>query len=154
MTSPVTILLLDEEPMLRRATALLLTNRGATVTAAANAEEAAALAAGRVYDVAVLDLAPGNPGAPAILARIRAQGIVPSRVITLCGGPAEARAAAEVGQVLEKPYAFERLLGAVFGARGRGRTRSGVFPRAPRASAARLTPRRSRRAARAARDPG
>ncbi|MFT3767560.1 MAG: response regulator [Minicystis sp.] len=158
MTSPVTILLLDEEPMLRRATALLLSNRGGSVTAAATPEEAVALAAARLYDVAIFDVASGGPSASEVLARIRAEGLVPRRVIAVCDGPLDPRAAEEIGEVLLKPYPFDRLLRAVFGSGGRSRTRSGIFPRTrPRGRAqatSRVTQRAPRRAARASRDRG
>ena len=158
MTSPVSILLLDEEPMLRRATALLLSNRGGSVTAAATPEEAVALAAARLYDVAIFDIAPGGPSASEVVARIRAGGLVPRRVIAVCDGPLDPREADEIGEILVKPYPFERLLRAVFGTGARCRTRSGVFPRArPRGRTqgqARVTQRVPRRAARAPRDRG
>ena len=153
MTSPPTILLLDEEPTLRRATALLLTNRGGVVTAA-TADEAGALARARLYDVAIFDTATSAVSASEILRRIRVGGLVPRRSIAVVRG-GEAEGATDFVAVLERPYAFDRLLTAVFGAAARTRTRSGVFPRAratPRAER-RVTARPSR-AARAGRDRG
>jgi len=161
MTSPVTILLLDAEPMLLRATALLLSNRGGSVTTAATPAEAVALAAARLYDVAILDIAPDGPGAPEVLAQVRAGGLVPRRVIAVCDAPIDPRAAAGIGAILQKPYPFDQLLHAVFGAEGR-RARTGASPRARAvpsaaraAASARLSPRGPRRrAARASRGPG
>jgi DNA-binding response OmpR family regulator len=167
MTSPVTILLLDDEPMLRRASALLLSNRGASVTMAATPDEAVALAAARLYDVAILDLSQGGARAADVVKRMRAAGVAPRRVITVCDAPPDPSAASDLGEVLQKPYPFDRLVRAVFGVGGRSRTYSGVFPRArahrvaPRdraerahASPARVTQRAPRRAARAARGRG
>lgn len=154
MISPPTILLLDEEPMLRRATALLLTNRGGVVTVAATADEAVALASERLYDVAIFDTATSAVSASEILRRIRDGGLVPRRSIAVVRG-GETEGATDFVAVLERPYAFDRLLTAVFGAAARTRTRSGVFPRAratPRAER-RVTARPSR-AARAGRDRG
>lgn len=152
MTSPPTILLFDEEPMLRRATALLLTNRGGVVTVAATADEAVALASTRLYDVAIFDTAGSALSAAAILERIREHGIIPRRSIAVVRS-GEADAAPELAMVLERPYAFDRLLAAVFGAPARSRTRSGVFPRARAVPRKRLSPRPGR-AARAGRDRG
>lgn len=158
MTAPVTILLLDDEPMLRRASALLLSNRGATVTMAATPDEALAHAATRLYDVAIIDLSNGGASAADVVARMRAAGVMPRRLITVHDAPVDPRAGGDLGEVLQKPYPFDRLLRVVFGVGGRSRTRSGVFPRArPRgrgAAAPRVTPRAPRRAPRAARGRG
>lgn len=151
MTSPVTILLLDDEPMLRRATAMLLSGRGGVVTAAATADEAVALSSERLYDVAIFDLSPPGPSAADVLARIRAGGLVPRRVIAVSSAPLDAPA---FTAVLGKPYPFDRLLRAVFGRGGRGRTRSGVFPRASAPQRRRVTRRGPRPAAKARRDRG
>jgi CheY-like chemotaxis protein len=166
MTSSVTILLLDDEPLLRRATALILERHGATVTAAGTADEAVALTRERLYDVAVFDVSPPGPSVSDILRRIRADGLVPRRVIAVSSSPLDRREAEELSQLLPKPYPFDSLLRAVFGAGGRRRTRSGVFARAePRAAVGRafggrlkrtegLTARGSRAAARAGRARG
>jgi CheY-like chemotaxis protein len=140
----VTILLLDEEPLLRRATALLLERRGGQVTTAASTEEAAALCEERLYDVGILDVSPKGPSATETLQRLRAGGLPPRRVIAVTGAPLHRGEAERFAAVLQKPYRFEDLVRAVFGAGGRRRTRSGVFAcegAPPSASAARrLTP--------------
>jgi CheY-like chemotaxis protein len=125
--SSVTILLLDDEPLLRRATSLILSRHGGRVTSAASADEAIALAERRIYDVAVLDVSPPGPSATELLRRFRAGGLAPRRVIAICGAPLRPREAEAFTEVLVKPYRFESLLRAVFGAGGRRRTRSGVF---------------------------
>jgi CheY-like chemotaxis protein len=137
MTSPVTILLLDDEPLLRSATALILSRHGARVTPAASVGEAVALAGERRYDVAVLDVASldaggagGGAGAVDAIRRIRAGGLLPKRVIVVSAVPLEPGDAALFTEVLPRPYPFERLLRAALGVGGRGRTRSGVFARA------------------------
>jgi CheY-like chemotaxis protein len=126
MTSLVTVLLVDDEPMLRRATAMLLSNRGARVTAAASADEAIALAGERLYDVAVIDVS--RPSPLEVLRRMRAGGLVPRRVIAITSAPLARDEAAPFTAVIEKPYPFDRLLRAIFGQGARRRTRSGVFP--------------------------
>jgi CheY-like chemotaxis protein len=135
MTSSVTILLLDDEPLLRRATALILTRQGGQVTATGTADEAIAQARERLYDVAVFDVSGPGPSATEVVRRIRTEGgMVPRRVIAVSGAALDVRDA-EIAEVLPKPYPFESLLRAVFGAGGRSRTRSGVFacaePRVP-----------------------
>jgi CheY-like chemotaxis protein len=128
MTSSVTILLFDDEPLLRRATALILTRYGGQVTATGTADEAVALACERVYDVAVFDVSQTSLRATEVLRRIRAGGgMVPRRVIVVSSAPLDGRDAEELAAVLPKPYPFESLLRAVFSAEGRSRTRSGVF---------------------------
>lgn len=138
MTAPVTILLLDDEPLLRRATALLLAHHGGCVTPAATPDEAVALAVGTAFDVAILDLSREGTSAADVVRRLRACGAAPQRVIAVSEPGAEAPSDLATA-VLRKPYAFDRLLDAVFD----GPTRP---PR--RRTAVRLTLRRPRRARR------
>jgi DNA-binding response OmpR family regulator len=168
MTSPVTILLLDDEPILRAATALMLERRGGKVTTAATAEEAVELARRNVYDVAILDVVPGGPSATEVLRRIRAEAASPRRVVAISNSPLDRREAETFGTILPKPYPFEHLLRAVFGDGGRRRTRSGVFPKvappspakrshahtSPERRSAGVKPRGSRTAARSGRGRG
>jgi CheY-like chemotaxis protein len=131
MMSMPTILLLDEEPILRRATALMLTNRGGEVSAAGSPAEAVALAERRVFDLAILDVVPGGSGAEEILGQLRTRGTAPRRVIVCSPVPVERQEAKQFTEVLLKPYSFERLLRAVFGPPApRPPLRSGIFPRA------------------------
>jgi len=118
MPFPVTTLLLDDEPLLRRATALLLSNRGGRVTAASSADEAVALAERERYDVAIFDLSAPAPSAAEVLGRMRARGPLPRRVIAVSDGAVDEGAEAEFAAVLRKPYPFERLMRAVFGGGG------------------------------------
>jgi CheY-like chemotaxis protein len=152
MTSSVTILLLDDEPLLRRATALILERHGAQVTAAGSADEAVALTRARLYDVAVFDVSPPGPSVTEILRRIRAEGLLPRRRIAVSSTPLDHHESEEL-TLLPRPYPFESLLRAVFGAGGAGavrrRTQSGVF-----ALAEGLTARGARGAARGGRGRG
>jgi len=151
MISPVTtILLLDDDPLLRRATALILSRQGGLVTPAATGDEAVVLTHEHLYDVAVFDVSPAGPSAADLLRRIRAGGLVPRRVIAVSNAPLPLAETEELTEVLLKPYPFESLLHAVFGAGGRPRTRSGVFARAG-SPAGGLTGRAPRGAARAGR---
>jgi DNA-binding response OmpR family regulator len=143
----VTILLLDDEPLLRRATALLLAHHGGCVTPAATPDEAVALAAGTPFDVAILDLSREGASAADVLRRMRASGSAPQRVIAVSDAGVEAPADLATASILRKPYPFDRLLDAVFDA-----------PRKPpsrrRGLTVRLMPRRPRPSRRGARDPG
>lgn len=149
MNLPVSILLLDDEPMLSRATALMLSNRGGSVAMASTPDEAVALAATRRYDVAIVDLSSG-PGASEIVRRMSALGLAPARVIAVQSRAADTCDAPEITAVLRKPYAFDRLLVEVFGDRERARP----TPRARRAPRVRISARSMSRAARALRDRG
>ena len=121
------VLLLDSEPLLREATAMMLAKRRAEVRTAGTLDEALELAAERIFDLAILDLPPGAPVAEA-LAALRASGCPPRRFVVCCA-KADAEAAREAALVLEKPFAFDRLGEAVFGRpRQRRPTCSGVFP--------------------------
>jgi DNA-binding response OmpR family regulator len=130
MNPSLTILLLDEEPMLRRATALMLKSRGGKVSAAGTLDEAVALTEERVFDVAVLDVTPEGPSAAVMVAELRARGLVPRRLVVCSPGAGDAGEAGELEfpVVLHKPYPFDHLLSAVFGPARKRRPRlSGVF---------------------------
>ena len=151
MTSAPTILLVDEEPVLRSATALLLTNRGGRVSPAATLAEAIVLASRQRFDVAILDVSPEGPSAAVMVELLRARGVLPRRfVVCVPTGPQEE---GDFTVVLRKPYPFDRLLEAVFGpARARRQSRSGVFVRGKGADGALL--RLTRRGMPARRDRG
>ena len=151
MSSAPSILLVDEEPVLRRATALLLGNRGGRVSPVATLAEALTLTGERIFDVAVLDITLEGPSASVMVDGLRARGLLPRRfVVCLPGAPQEEN---DFVIVLRKPYPFDDLISAVFGpGRGRRPARSGVF--APVRAAAVLPIRPKRRASRARRDPG
>lgn len=154
MTSAVTILLVDEEPLLRRATALLLTDRGGKVSAVATIGEAITLPRQSVFDVAVIDVAPGGPSPAEVFQQLVAFGLAARRVVVCaCSplkGPPESIAAAQRLSVLRKPYPFERLVTAVFGAR---RTFARSSALAPSRVGRIMRPLRARRGAVAGRAP-
>jgi DNA-binding response OmpR family regulator len=136
MIPSLTILLLDDEPMLRRATAMLLADRGGRVTAAASPDEAVALSSARAYDVGIFDLSLPGPSASEVLRRMKAGGVAPRRVIAVCSAPLGRGDAREFTAILHKPYAFEHLVRAVF---GRGRRAHGTGPRRIQARSRRAT---------------
>jgi DNA-binding NtrC family response regulator len=119
MTNVPSILVFDEEPMLRAATAMLLRNRGALVTTVGTVEEAIACLERRTFDVAVLDLSESSPRCMQILRSMKERGRVPKRVVICTSLP---RTAADgLTEVLLKPYPFDRLLDVVFGNQARTR---------------------------------
>ena len=120
-------------PAMREATALLLANRGANVTAAASVDEAVAHLEQQTFDVAVIDVADADDACADILDLMRERGCVPRKVIVCSYGAAPQVDAVEFTEVLLKPYPFDRLIDAVFGnGTQRRETRSGVFPLARR----------------------
>lgn len=135
--------------MLRRATALMLSNRGGRVRSAATLAEAIVLTGEHVFDVAVLDIAPGGPSATVMVSLLRKRGLLPRRFVVCLPGIAEEENDFTV--VLQKPYAFDELLAAVFGpAQVRAPARSGVFT--PVLAGGLLSIRPTRRGMRARRD--
>ena len=179
MPSLVSILLVDEEPLMRRATALMLADRGGEVSEAATLDEAVALSRARAFDVAVVDVGSDGPCPDAIIEHLCAAGLTPARVIVCASiqAPAEDAAHGSGAAVIAKPYMFDHLLTAVFGPRRalahHPHARAGATRRAihasrhtgrvsARDSADRPAPRRApsaatrapRRAARARRDRG
>ncbi|AUX27964.1 MULTISPECIES: response regulator [Sorangium] len=155
MTYQPNVLLFDQDPVLRRATALLLGNRGALVSPAATLEEAISLSRERVYDVALIDLAPGTKGAREILGRLRREGAMPRRIVFCAEEPVSCGGADDVSEVLLKPYAFGRLLSTIFVEQSpRPSTRSGVFPRLRLVRGGLASPERGAPGDRGARVPG
>ncbi len=134
MTNLPTILLLDEEYMMREATALLLSNRGGHVTKTATLDEALAELERRTYDVAVIDLqASSNP--TLVLHRLAEKAALPIRVIVCTDQPLSKTDPTGITDVLVKPYPFDRLLTAVFGGHSRTlerRSRSAAMPQSRR----------------------
>jgi CheY-like chemotaxis protein len=141
------VLLLDQDDVLRRATALLLAHRGAGVSPAATVEEAIALSQRRPYDVALLDLSPNMPRARELLGQLCREGLAAQRVVVCTDAPLSREEASDFSDVLLKPYPFDRLIEAVF---------VGPSRRATRAASARRARvlRTPRRAARGRQHPG
>lgn len=129
MTSSVTILLVDEEPLLRRATALMLTGRGGEVSAVATLGEAIALTERRIFDVAVIDVPVRGPSPGEIVEQIRKSGLLPRHLVVCLCVSLDRHEAQPFTTILFKPYVFEHLITAVFGPSRRQRrpARSDVF---------------------------
>ncbi|EYF05548.1 response regulator [Chondromyces apiculatus] len=137
-TRTPTILLLDQDDMLRKMTAVLLSSRGAgAVSPAATLDEAIALAHEAPYDVLLIDRSETMPAARELMDKLRQEGLTPARVVLCTDTPADVDDATDGTEVLLKPYAFDRLVAAVF-----GRPAPQSEPRVPGRATARV-PRRT-----------
>jgi DNA-binding NtrC family response regulator len=128
MTNVSNILLLDEEEVLREATALLLVNRGANVTKAATIDDAVTHLERRTYDVVVVDIPEKHANPDEMLQRLVAKSSSSLRVIVCTEKPLRNAAPTGISHVLVKPYPFDDLVEAVFapGPRFRYNTRQAV----------------------------
>ena len=110
-----TILLIDDEPQIRRVLRNSLTSKGAKVLEAASGEEALELLREHTVDVVTLDLnMPGMGGFKACQA-IRAGWDVPIIVISVRDTEADKIEALDAGadDYLSKPFSFEELMARI-----------------------------------------
>lgn len=112
---PELVLIVDDEPQIRRALRINLTVRGYDVIEAASGEQAVGLVADRAPDVVLLDL--GLPGIDGIevLARLRAWSDVPVIVLivlTVRDREADKVAALDAGadDYVTKPFGMDEVL--------------------------------------------
>lgn len=110
------ILLLDEDELMREATALLLVNRGAEVTKSATFDAALAQLERQTFEVVVVDVGQETQETNWLF-DIVAKASPQARVIVCLEKPIPGLDAANVHRVLVKPYPFDRLVDAVFGLR-------------------------------------
>ena len=119
----LSILVIDDEPMVRRVVTRALTVRGHQVTAAATAAEAKSQAEERLFDVIIADLVLGHDDGLVLLAELA--GIQPEAGLLIMSGQApnrehfDALGHADVA-VLSKPFTMDGLLEIVLQAAGRG----------------------------------
>jgi two-component system nitrogen regulation response regulator NtrX len=122
--SAANVLVVDDEPGIREQLAGILRDEGHNVTVAASAEEASALLARDLFDVALVDiLLPGMDGL-SLLRRLRSAGS--SVPIVVISGHASAEMAASAIRdgaydFLEKPLGLERVVVTVANAVRQGR---------------------------------
>jgi DNA-binding response OmpR family regulator len=127
MAAP-SILLLDDDPMLRQATASMLTRRGANVSVAHRLEEAVEFADARAFEVAIVDLSSPASTVSEALRALRGALHAPRRFL-VCTEPDPSLGCDDSVDVLHKPFDFERLVTLALGwPVRRRRSRSGVFP--------------------------
>jgi two-component system KDP operon response regulator KdpE len=109
------VLVVDDEPQIRRAVGRALDTRGFDVEEAATGEDALAFAAARVPDLVVLDLnLPGIDGL-AVCKELRRQSAVPILVLSVRESEADKVAALDLGadDYLTKPFGIEELMARV-----------------------------------------
>ena len=112
MTGQGRVLVVDDEPQIRRALAVNLKARGYDVDQAASGEEALHLAAARHPDVVLLDL--GLPGVDGldVIRGLRGWTSVPIVVLSVREAEADKVAALDLGadDYLTKPFGMDELL--------------------------------------------
>lgn len=108
------ILLLDEEDLMREATAMLLANRGANVTKTATVDAAVTQLERRTYDVVIVDIHEKEANPTQLLQRIVAKSSTTARVIVCSEKPLREADSKGISHVLVKPYPFDDLVEAVF----------------------------------------
>ena len=112
MTGQGRVLVVDDEPQIRRALAVNLKARGYDVDQAASGEEALHLAAARHPDVVLLDL--GLPGVDGldVIRGLRGWTTVPIVVLSVREAEADKVAALDLGadDYLTKPFGMDELL--------------------------------------------
>jgi CheY-like chemotaxis protein len=109
-----TILVVDDEDMVRRATRIMLTRGGYSVLESCNGDEALALLAsrGESIDLIVLDRSmPGRPGEEVLDGLRRLVPDLP--VVLLSGQPFSAESVARANAALLKPISTDVLLGTI-----------------------------------------
>lgn len=116
VAKPPTVLVVDDEPMVRDMLARVLTEYGFGVVTASCGSEALALAtsAGSTIDIALLDLTLPDMGGDRVIRELRRQ--MPELPVLLCSGYSEQEMAARVADepnvvLLQKPYRHAVLIG-------------------------------------------
>jgi CheY-like chemotaxis protein len=106
------MLLLDEEDLMREATALLLANRGAHVTKTATIDDALAQLERRTYDVVIVDVHQSWQNPAQLIQRIINK--TSARIIVCSEKPLPNLDPSGITHLLVKPYPFDRLVEAAF----------------------------------------
>jgi two-component system KDP operon response regulator KdpE len=127
MNAPVHVLVIDDEPQIRRALKTILAEKGFKVTLAGRGEEGLALAAANEPDVIILDLGLPDIDGIEVCARLREWTQTPIIVLSVREGERDKVAALDRGadDYLTKPFGIEELL---------ARLRVAMRHRAPMAS--------------------
>jgi len=115
MSQGARILVIDDEPQIRRSLQVNLEGKGYAVATAADAEQALQAIANRAPDVIVLDLLmPGMDGM-ALTRRIREHSTVPIIILSAIGDERKKVEALELGadDYVTKPFSTEELLARI-----------------------------------------
>ena len=115
MSTPVQILVIDDEPQIRRALNTILTEKGFKVSLASRGEEGLALAAANEPDLIILDLGLPDIDGIEVCARLREWTQMPIIVLSVREGEREKVAALDRGadDYLTKPFGIEELLARI-----------------------------------------
>jgi two-component system KDP operon response regulator KdpE len=116
------ILVVDDEPQIRRALRTSLSAHGYEVRTVANGEEAVVAAAGEAPDLLLLDLGLPDLDGTEVIGRIRAFSDVPVIVVSVRDRQADKVAALDAGadDYVTKPFGMEELLARLRAALRRG----------------------------------
>jgi two-component system NtrC family sensor kinase len=118
---PLDVLVVDDEPGIRRVLTRYFSARGHAVVSARDGAEAVKLARQSIFDVVICDLRLPEMDGYEVISRIRSlpTGVRTRCIITSGGGPAAVEALRNdtvmVSAVIEKPYDIEELRKAVEG---------------------------------------
>lgn len=112
MTRPIRVLVIDDEPQIRRALNTILTEKGFAVSLAGRGEEGLALAAANEPDLIILDLGLPDMDGLDVCSRLREWTRVPIVVLSVREAEREKVAALDRGadDYLTKPFGIEELL--------------------------------------------
>jgi CheY-like chemotaxis protein len=115
------VLVVDDEPDMRKLISTVLRGAGATVVTASSAAEAFDCLNTQSFDALVSDLAMPDEDGHSLTQRIRARGDdkaqIPAVAVTAYGGPLQRQLAISAGfdDYLKKPFAPQDLIRAVAG---------------------------------------
>ena len=109
MSAPIQILVIDDEPQIRRALKTILTEKGFKVSLASRGEEGLTLAAANEPDLIILDLGLPDMDGIEVCARLREWTQTPILVLSVRDGEREKVAALDKGadDYLTKPFGIE-----------------------------------------------
>lgn len=114
-TEPQRILVIDDEPQIRRFLRISLVSQGFVVYEAACGREGLALALKEAPDLVLLDLGLPDMDGQAVLDRLRARGQVPIIVVSVRGQEGEKVRALDHGanDYVTKPFGIQELLARI-----------------------------------------
>ena len=114
-TEPHRILVIDDEPQIRRFLRISLTSQGFVVYEAANGREALTLAIEEAPHLVLLDLGLPDMDGQEVLDRLRARSQVPVIVVSVRGQEAEKVRALDHGanDYVTKPFGIQELLARI-----------------------------------------
>jgi two-component system, OmpR family, KDP operon response regulator KdpE len=115
MTATTHVLVIDDEPQIRRALRTILTEKGFKVSVAGRGEEGLALAAAAEPDLIILDLGLPDMEGIEVCSRLREWTRAPILVLSVREGERDKVAALDKGadDYLTKPFGIEELLARV-----------------------------------------